>query len=112
MSNLGRVALVRSPLDDQDAHAISPFLRALADPIRLRMLSLIGADPRGEACVCDLADEFHLSQPTISYHLRILREAGLIVGQRRGTWVYYRVVTDALNRVAQLFSRPEESVRR
>ena len=82
-----------------DAHAIAPdvaeavtkALRALADPLRLRMLSFIATSSTDEACVCDLATLTEVSQPTVSYHLKLLREAGILVSERRGTWVWYRV---------------------
>ncbi|MGJ0203246.1 metalloregulator ArsR/SmtB family transcription factor [Leucobacter sp. gxy201] len=66
-------------------------LRSIADPLRLRMLSAIAADPRGEACVCDLNDLADVSQPTISHHLKVLRDSGWLTSERRGTWVYYRI---------------------
>jgi DNA-binding transcriptional ArsR family regulator len=70
--------------------------KAMGDPVRLRLLSLIASHVSGEACVCELIDVFDLSGPTISHHLKVLREAGLISGERRGTWVYYRVLPEAL----------------
>ena len=79
-------------------------LKALADPVRLRLVSLIGAHDAGEACVCDLTAAFHLTAPTISHHLKVLREAGLITSQRRGTWIYYRVVPATLASLAGLFA--------
>ena len=72
------------------------------DPVRLRLLSLIASHDGGEACVCDLSGVFDLTGPTISHHLKVLREAGLIAGERRGTWVYYRVLPDALRQVSAL----------
>ncbi|MGD8200289.1 ArsR/SmtB family transcription factor [Ornithinimicrobium sp. W1679] len=77
-----------------EAESLSGLLKALADPVRLRLYSRI-ADADGETCVCDLGD-VGVSQPTVSHHLRKLREAGLIQSERRGTWVYYRPVRDAL----------------
>ena len=70
--------------------------KAVGDPTRLRLLNLIAAHDGGEACVCDLTAAFDLSGPTISHHLKVLREAGLVTGERRGTWIYYRVRPDAL----------------
>ena len=70
--------------------------KALADPVRLRLLSMITGAEGGEACVCELTVGFELSGPTISHHLKVLREAGLIEGDRRGTWIYYRVLPQAL----------------
>lgn len=84
--------------------------KALGDPVRLRLLSLIAAHAGGEACVCELTGVFELSGPTISHHLKVLREAGLIAGERRGTWIYYRVQPEALRRLAELLvpsTRPE-----
>ena len=65
------------------------MFKALGDPVRLRLVSLIGAHQGGEVCVCDLTAAFDLTQPTISHHLKVLREAGIIDSERRGTWVYY-----------------------
>ena len=72
------------------------MFKALADPVRLRLLSMIAGAERGEACVCQLTVGFDVSGPTISHHLKVLREAGLIEGDRRGTWIYYRVLPQAL----------------
>jgi ArsR family transcriptional regulator, arsenate/arsenite/antimonite-responsive transcriptional repressor len=92
--------LAREPLSAEQAVALSRVFKALGDPVRLRLLSLIASHEGGEACVCDLSGVFDLSGPTISHHLKVLREADLIVGERRGTWVYYRVLPDALARLA------------
>jgi ArsR family transcriptional regulator len=91
-----------SALSAEQAERIAPLLKALADPVRLRLLSLVGAHEGGEACVCDLNDAFDLSQPTISHHLKVLHEAGLLDRAKRGTWVYYSVRTDALADLAAL----------
>lgn len=88
--------LVREPLTREQAEAISPLVKALADPVRLRLLSLVASHSGGEACVCDLNDAFELSQPTISHHLKVLHEAGLLDRDKRGVWVYYRVNEGAL----------------
>lgn len=96
--------LVETPLDAAAASDLSRVLKALADPARLRLLSLIGAHAGGEACVCELTEAFDLTQPTISHHLRVLREAGLIDSERRGTWVYYRVRPETLGRLGELFA--------
>ena len=74
------------------ATTVANALKALADPLRLRMLSAIATDPRGESCVCDLAELADVSQPTVSHHLKVLKDTGLLSSQRRGTWVYYRIV--------------------
>ena len=77
-------------------------LKALADPARLRLMSLIASHEGAEACVCDVSVGLGLSQPTISHHLKVLRTAGLLTAQRRGSWVYYRVVSDALQQLSQV----------
>jgi ArsR family transcriptional regulator len=99
--------LVGNPLEATAAGELSRVFKALADPVRLRLLSLIGAHAGGEACVCELAEAFDLTQPTISHHLRVLREAGLIDSERRGTWVYYRIRPETLSRLGELFAPPE-----
>lgn len=88
--------LSREPLSQAQAERVAPLLKALADPVRLRLMSLIASHPGGEACVCDLNDAFDLSQPTISHHLKVLHEAGLLNRDKRGVWVYYRARTEAL----------------
>ena len=77
-------------------------LKALSDPVRLRLLSVVASHAGGEACVCDLSVGIDLTQPTISHHLKILRTAGLLDSERRGSWVYYRVVADALQQLSLL----------
>ncbi len=96
--------MVREPLGEADAKAMAAMFKALGDPVRLRLLSLIASHEGGEACVCDLAGPFDVSQPTISHHLKVLREAGLIDCERRGTWVYYWVLPAALDRLGSLLS--------
>ena len=86
-----------APLDDQTAARLAAVLRVLADPGRLRILSLIQAQPTREACVCHLTDALGLSQPTVSHHLRVLYEAHLVDRERRGNWVYYRTLPGALD---------------
>ena len=94
--------LSREPLAQDAAERIAPLLKALADPVRLRLLSLVASQEGGEACVCDLNDAFDLSQPTISHHLKVLHEAGLLERDKRGVWVYYRASQDALRSLAAL----------
>ncbi|HSX69197.1 metalloregulator ArsR/SmtB family transcription factor [Nocardioides sp.] len=94
--------LTSTPLSSEQAGRIAPLLKALADPVRLRLLSLIAAHEGGEACVCDLNDAFDLSQPTISHHLKQLHEVGLLDRDKRGTWVYYSVRREALADLAAL----------
>jgi ArsR family transcriptional regulator len=92
--------LTRDPLTADQAVELSRLFKAMADPVRLRLLSLIASHEGGEACVCDLTDAFDLTAPTISHHLKVLRESGLITGERRGTWVYYRVHPEVLARLS------------
>jgi len=94
--------LSREPLSAQAAEQIAPLLKALADPVRLRLMSLVASHAGGEACVCDLNDAFELSQPTISHHLKVLHEAGLLDRDKRGVWVYYRASAQALSWLAGL----------
>jgi ArsR family transcriptional regulator len=94
--------VTREPLSAEAADRIAPLLKALADPVRLRLLSLVASHADGEACVCDLGDAFDLSQPTISHHLKVLHEAGLLDREKRGVWVYYRADTAALADLAVL----------
>jgi ArsR family transcriptional regulator, arsenate/arsenite/antimonite-responsive transcriptional repressor len=97
--------LVREPIGESAAAGLAQVFKALADPVRLRLVSLIGARQGGEVCVCELTTAFDLTQPTISHHLKVLREAGIIDCERRGTWVYYWLVPAALERMAALLSR-------
>ena len=90
------VPVTQAALDVQQANAFAPMFKALGDPVRLRLLSMIASAGGGEVCVCDLTGEFALTGPTISHHLKVLREAGLVDSDRRGTWVYYRLVPAAL----------------
>jgi ArsR family transcriptional regulator, arsenate/arsenite/antimonite-responsive transcriptional repressor len=92
--------LARQPLSGEQSVELARVFKAMGDPVRLRLLSLIASHEGGEACVCDLTDVFDLTGPTISHHLRVLREAGLISGERRGTWIYYRVHPEALGRLS------------
>jgi ArsR family transcriptional regulator len=92
--------LARDPLTADQAVELSRLFKAMADPVRLRLLSLIASHESGEACVCDLTGAFELTGPTISHHLKVLRESGLITGERRGTWVYYRVHPEVLARLS------------
>jgi ArsR family transcriptional regulator, arsenate/arsenite/antimonite-responsive transcriptional repressor len=92
-------------LDAQAAERLAGVFKALADPARVKLLSLIAA--AGEACVCDLTEPLELAQPTVSHHMKILVETGLVAREQRGKWAYYRVNSDALDRVAQLISSPK-----
>jgi ArsR family transcriptional regulator, arsenate/arsenite/antimonite-responsive transcriptional repressor len=94
--------LVAEPVSAEQAERIAPLLKAIADPVRLRLLSLVASHADGEACVCDLNDAFELSQPTISHHLKVLHEVGLLDRTKRGVWVYYAVRRQALSDLAAL----------
>ena len=83
------------PLPEETRNALADRLKALADPTRIGIVNRLAANP--ELCVCDLTSAFELSQPTISHHLKILRDAGLVESTRRGTWAYYRLVPDAVD---------------
>jgi ArsR family transcriptional regulator len=96
------VPLVRDPLTAEQAASVAALFKALSDPVRLRLLSLIASHAGGEACVCDLTPAFDVSEPTISHHLKVLREAGLVTSERRASWVYYRLVPDALTGLGDL----------
>src|SRR5450631_772372 len=98
--------LSAGPLTAAQAEQVALLLKALADPVRLRLMSLIASHKGGEACVCDLNDAFDLSQPTISHHLKLLHEAGLLDRDKRGVWVYYRARTDALASLGALIGCP------
>ncbi len=97
--------LTGDPLSAAEAADLAWVFKAIADPVRLRLLSLIASHAGGEACVCDLTGAFALTGPTISHHLKVLREAGLIDGQRRGTWVYYRVRPQLLAQLSAVLLR-------
>lgn len=88
------------PLSERDADRLAEVFAALADPVRLRLLSLISSSPDGEVCACDLVDPIGKSQPTVSHHLRILFEAGLVEREKRGVWVWYRAEPSRLDEVA------------
>ncbi|MFE4700779.1 ArsR/SmtB family transcription factor [Streptomyces sp. NPDC056738] len=103
--------LVTAPLDEDQAAELAKLFKALGDPVRLRLLSMIASRAGGEVCVCDLTPAFDLSQPTISHHLKLLRQAGLIDCERRGTWVYYWALPATLDRLAAFLktSQPAEA---
>jgi ArsR family transcriptional regulator len=96
-------------LDADEATHLARVFKALGDPVRLRIVSLIASAPDGEVCVCDLNAPFDVAGPTISHHLKVLREAGLIDGERRGTWIYYRIVPGALTGLSTLLDAARTS---
>ncbi|MFB9312768.1 ArsR/SmtB family transcription factor [Nocardioides plantarum] len=94
--------LVREPIGAEQAASVVVVLKALADPVRLRLMSLVLSHEGGEACVCDLLPAFELSQPTISHHLKVLHDAGLLGREKRGVWVYYQARPEALRALTTL----------
>ena len=98
--------LTAEPLTMEQAEQVAPVLKALADPVRLRLMSLVASHEGGEACICDLNDAFDLSQPTISHHMKVLHEAGLVDRDKRGVWVYYRIRPQALAALGALIGYP------
>ena len=95
-------ALGAAALDEPQAVELATMFKALGDPVRLRLLSLIASHPGGQACVCEISATFDVSQPTISHHLKLLRSAGLLGCERRGTWVYYWVIPSALQQLSSV----------
>ncbi|MFD7067570.1 ArsR/SmtB family transcription factor [Streptomyces sp. NPDC059913] len=102
--------LLTAPMDEDRATELAKVFKALGDPVRLRLLSMIASRAGGEICVCDLTPAFELSQPTVSHHLKLLKQAGLIASERRGTWVYYRLVPETTDRLAAVLARPDETM--
>ncbi|MFC6063019.1 ArsR/SmtB family transcription factor [Streptomyces ochraceiscleroticus] len=96
--------LTERPLTAEEAERTAKMFKALGDPVRLRLFSLVASHEGGEACVCDISD-VGVSQPTVSHHLKKLREAGLLTSERRGTWVYYRVEPSVLAAMGQTLGR-------
>ena len=98
------VSVLEAPLSEAEAESLAATLRVLADPARLRLVSFIAAQRGQEACVCNLTAPVGLSQPTVSHHLKLLNEAGVLDREQRGRWVYYSIRPGALDRVASVFS--------
>ena len=94
-------SVTTAPLDEGDATLLARGFAALADPVRLRLLSLLAAADTGEVCACDLVEPVSRSQPTVSHHLKVLSEAGLVTGEKRGRWVWYAIVPDRLEELRQ-----------
>lgn len=94
--------LVREPLSEAAAVELAGVLKALSDPVRLRLLSVVASHTGGQACVCELSAGIELSQPTISHHLKVLRTAGLVECERRGSWVYYRMIPQVLQHLSHV----------
>jgi len=96
---------LNSPLPRDQAEDLAGLLKAVADPVRLQLLSIIRAADHAEACVCDLTDAVGMSQPTVSHHLKVLTEAGLLTRTRRGSWAWYTLVPSRLADVASIFDQ-------
>ena len=96
--------LTRDPLTQTQADDLARSLKAIADPARLRLISIIAASDGQEACVCDLTEQLNINQPTVSHHLKVLTEAGFITRSKRGTWAYYTLVPGALDSIARLLT--------
>jgi ArsR family transcriptional regulator len=92
--------ITREPITEPGARRLATVLKALADPVRLRLVSMIAAHEGAEACVCDLTEPLGLSQPTVSHHLKVLLDAGFLTRSKRGTWAYYALVPGSLDAVA------------
>ncbi|WP_431278776.1 ArsR/SmtB family transcription factor [Leifsonia poae] len=99
--------ITKEVISQENATSVAKAMKALADPARLRLLSMVAAHEDGEACVCDLTEPLALSQPTVSHHLKILVEAGYLSRSRRGTWAYYRIVPGSSTR-SRRFSPPSD----
>lgn len=111
LPQIGRCAapVLHGQLGRADAAHLATAFKAIADPARLRLLSFIAAQPAGEACVCHLTKPLGLSQPTVSHHLKILFDAGLLARERRGTWAYYRIVPEQLATLRDALAAPGEA---
>lgn len=102
--------VLRAPLTEAQSVELARVFKAIADPVRLRLLSLIASHAAGEACVCNLTDAFNLTGPTISHHLKVLREARIIDGERCGTWIYYRVRPETLRTLSAVLLAPNTPI--
>ncbi|TWX38454.1 helix-turn-helix transcriptional regulator [Frigoribacterium sp. ACAM 257] len=91
-------------MDTESAAVLAKALKAVADPARLRLLSMVASQPGAEACVCDLTEPLGLSQPTVSHHLKVLVDAGMLHREKRGTWAYFSLIPGALDSLAGLLS--------
>jgi ArsR family transcriptional regulator len=100
--------VVREVIQLAEAETLAGRFKALADPTRLRLISLVAAHEGAEACVCELTDPVSLSQPTVSHHLKILVDAGILTREQRGKWAYYRLVPGALDALAALIASPAD----
>ena len=104
--------LAREPISAHQSQQVASLLKAIAEPARLRLLSLVLSHEGAEACVCDLTPYFDLSQPTISHHLKVLHDSGVLDREKRGTWVFYKARPEAMEALGSLFSTSESSAPR
>jgi ArsR family transcriptional regulator len=104
VSSCAFAPLVREPLSVEAAAEMAVKLKALADPVRLRLFSSVASHAGGEACVCDISAGVEVTQPTISHHLKVLRDAGLLTSERRASWVYYTIVPEAMRELSSLLN--------
>ena len=106
-TSAGRAAVLAGRLRPPQANELAGIFRALGNPGRLRLLSFLAAQPGGEACVCNLMEPLGLSQPTVSHHLKVLTEAGLLERERRSTWIYYRLRLERLGELCAALMPPK-----
>ena len=99
--------VLQGRLGKADAEELADAFKAIADPARLRLLSFIASQPSAETCVCYLTEPLGLSQPTVSHHLKVLYDAGLLDREKRGTWVYYRIVPERMTELRDALALPE-----
>lgn len=99
-------SITAAPLAESDAEDLAHRFAALADPVRLRLLSILAAAPTGEVCACDFVEPLGRSQPTVSHHLKVLSEAGLVTGDKRGRWVWYSLVPERLDTLREALGSP------
>ncbi len=99
--------LLQGRLLKKEADELADAFKAIADPARLRLLSFIAAQPSAETCVCYLTEPLGLSQPTVSHHLKVLFDAGLLAREKRGTWVYYRIVPERMAELREALAPPD-----
>ena len=102
--NVACCAPVSDGLDDAQAHELAALLKVLADPARLRIVSMLATADGGEVCVCDITEPLGLSQPTVSHHMKVLREAGFVASERRSKWVFHRLVIEQVESVRAALS--------
>jgi ArsR family transcriptional regulator len=100
--------VLQAQLGRDDAAALALAFKAVADPARLRLLSFIARQPAAEACVCHLVQPLGLAQPTVSHHLKVLSDAGLVTRERRGTWMFYRLVPERVAALRDALALPSE----